>query len=130
MKTEDEIFIHWFTHPSFNIINKNEDLFKEIVSQCNRSELKNHDIWKISILKKKFIKILIKFFYLIKDLLDTVLFSILLRLLCMIVLIYIILIMIYETNSWYTFISLIFLAAILVDVVSLIFNMKQNYGFL
>jgi hypothetical protein len=130
MKTEDEIIIQWFTHPSFDIRNKNEDLFKEIVSHCNRLELENQNVRKISILKSKFTKMLIKSFYLIKDFFDTMLFSILLRLLCVIVLIYIILIMVYETDSWYPFISLIFLMAIVVDIMSLIFNFNQNCGFL
>ena len=127
-KLNDETLKLWLFHPAFNIV-KNKQLFNRITLQCNTIDQKVKE-------ENSFLKILngknklINYFNLNSDSANEKILSIILRLLCIFVLTYAILIMIYETNSWAPFISIIFLIAIFIDMMLLILNLNENSGFL
>jgi hypothetical protein len=56
-------------------------------------------------------------------------FSIILRLMCISVLVYVMLIMIHESDSWIPLINIVFCIGIIVDLVSFIKHKKEHIGF-
>jgi hypothetical protein len=123
---DDEIISLWFHHPYFNL-NENKYILNNILifSYDTKNEIERKKLTQTNNLPK-----INKNNYLPQKISKKrLLVSIFLRLLCIFVLLYVILIMVYETNSWMPLFCLFFCFAIFFDLVRLIFYKKEYVGY-
>ena len=112
----------WYHNPNYKkkfVLIANEILENE---SKQKNDKKKIEILKIFYLMKNFLKIT-------KSLFLKYFLSIILRLVCIFVLIYVILVMIHETDSWFPLFNLIFCLGIFIDMIYFMSRKKEHTGY-